>query len=106
MKSMVYWSALLSSTLIMTQCTNDQRITQKKDIPIERSLAYKDSFSASAYYEDLYNSAEMKYAFKGTTPEEVDRVKGLLMVMELGKEHLLFVHITEDAPLEIHQNLM
>ena len=69
---MVYWSALLSSTLIMIQCTNDQRITQKKDIPIERSLAYKDSFSASAYYEDLYNSAEMKYAFKGTTPEEVD----------------------------------
>lgn len=38
--------------------------------------------------------------------KEGDRVKGLLMVMGLGKERLLFVHITEDAPLEIHQNLM
>ncbi len=38
----------------------------------ERDLVYKDSFSASDYYDDLYNSAEMKYAFKGTTPEEVE----------------------------------
>ena len=72
MKSIIYWSALLSSTLIVLQCTNYQKTTQKDDILRERDLAYKDSFSASAYYEDLYNSAEMKYAFKGTTSEEVD----------------------------------
>ena len=72
MKSIIYWSALLSSTLIVPQCTNYQKTTQKDDILRERDLAYKDSFSASAYYEDLYNSTEMKYAFKGTTSEEVD----------------------------------
>ena len=72
MKAIIYWSALLSSTLFMTQCTNYQKTTQKDDILRERDLVYKDSFSASDYYDDLYNSAEMKYAFKGTTPEEVE----------------------------------
>ena len=72
MKSIVYWSALLSSTLIMTQCTNCGEIIQKKENSKERNLAYEDSFSVSDYYEDLYNCAEMKYAFKGTTPEEVE----------------------------------
>ena len=42
MKSIIYWSALLSSALFMTQCANSKKITQKNDIPKERNLAYQD----------------------------------------------------------------
>lgn len=72
MKSVIYWSALLSSALFMSQCTNSKKITQKNDILKERNLAYKDSFSAPTYYEDLYDNAEMKYAFNGTTYKEFE----------------------------------
>ncbi|BCI62099.1 alpha/beta hydrolase family protein [Coprobacter secundus] len=94
MKSIIYWSALLSSALFMTQCANSKKITQKNDIPKERNLAYQDSYSASAYYEDLYNCAEMKYAFKGTTYKEFeawqkefrDKLKERLGITKLEKQ--------------------
>ena len=53
MKSIIYWSALLSSALFMTQCANSKKITQKNDTPKERNFAYQDSFSSSVYYQDL-----------------------------------------------------
>lgn len=72
MKSIIYWSALLTIALFTFQCTNSKRITQNNNISKERNLAYQDSFSASAYYNDLYDNAEMKYAFKGSTQKEFE----------------------------------
>lgn len=99
----------------MTQCTNYQKTTQKDDILRERDLVYKDSFSASDYYDDLYNSAEMKYAFKGTTPEEVevwqtefrDKLKERLGISQLENGNCLHLKLKpEKSVLKISDTLL
>ena len=94
MKSIICGFALLSCILLMTQCAEGRKIIQKNESPKERTLVYKDSFSVSAYYEELYNCAEMKYAFRGTTPEDVkvwqaefrDKLKEKLGISQLERQ--------------------
>lgn len=72
MKSTVYWVIASLGLMFLVQCKNYEYIPNARVSVKERSLIYVDSFSTSTHFDDLYSSAEMEYAFIGTTQKEFD----------------------------------